>query len=372
MEIKIMEMLKQEFMENSLGGYLWFVIWILAALALKRFLANFLVNISSKLLRRHLASISSEEFKKKLVRPLSFLIFISLLYVAVQYIDFPNSWSLGNAEHFGIRKIISIIYGLIFGISLTRVLIRLVDCIGIIAEKNYQQFEEKSSSIQVIPFATDFIKIVIGVVAGLIILSTLFGINVGTLVAGLGIGGLAVALAAKDTFENLLGSFVIYLDKPFEIGDYIRVNDIYCTVEKIGLRSTRLRTREKSLLTMPNKMLVESMIDNYTLRPFRRVDRMIPLSRNTSHEQMLAIIDEIKKNIAEHALTTDEIHVNFNEITSFSLDIRIQYYVATDDWETYLNVVGDVNLSIMRAFEKNGSSLASTQGLVTVRNQGTD
>lgn len=372
MEIKIIEMLNQEFMENSLGGYLWFVIWILAALVLKRFLANFLVNISSKLLRRHLASISSDEFKKKLVKPLSFLIFISFLYVAVQYIDFPTSWNLDKAENFGIRKIISIIYGLIFGISLTSVLIRLVDCIGIIAQKNYRQNEEKSSTIQVIPFATDFIKIVIGVVAGLIILSTLFGINVGTLVAGLGIGGLAVALAAKDTFENLLGSFVIYLDKPFEIGDYIRVNDIYCTVEKIGLRSTRLRTREKSLLTMPNKMLVESMIDNYTLRPFRRVDRIISLARNTTHEQMITIIDRIKKEITEHKLTTDEILVNFHEITSYSLDIRIQYYVETDEWEIYLTVVGDINLVIMKVIEDNGSLLATAQGLIAVRNQGTD
>lgn len=370
--MKILDILKQEFMENTIGGYLWFVICILAALALKRVIANILINLSIKLLSRHLSSINPEQFKKKLVKPLSFLILVSSIYLAVQYIDFPASWELADSKHFGIRKVIVVLYGLMFGISLTWILIRLADCIGIILEKNYRPQDEKSTALQVIPFATDFIKIVIGVVAGLIILSTLFGINVGTLVAGLGIGGLAVALAAKDTFENLLGSFVIYLDKPFEIGDYIRINEIYCTVEKIGLRSTRLRTLEKSLLTMPNKMLVESMIDNYTLRPFRRVDRIIALSRDTMHEQMITIIAGLKKAIGEHPLTTDEIYFNFHEITSFSLEIRIQYYVMTAEWEIYLKAVGEINLIILKIIEDNGSSLANVQGFLAFRNKATD
>src|SRR5699024_1342262 len=125
----------------------------------------------------------------------------------------------------GLRMVILIIYEIIFGIALTIVFIRLADILSLILLRKYESKEEEEehkSLIQIIPFATDFTKLVIGIIAALVILSTVFNINIGAIIAGLGIGGIAVALAAKETLENLLGSFIIYMDKPFEIGDFIK------------------------------------------------------------------------------------------------------------------------------------------------------
>src|SRR6185369_10292037 len=123
---------------------------------------------------------------------------------------------------------------------------------------------------QLVPFLREAIKIIIGVFSFFFILGAVFHINIASLIAGLGIGGLAFALAAKETLENLLGSFTIFLDKPFVVGDVVKVGSAEGTIENIGFRSTRIRTLEKTLLTVPNKKMVDAELDNLTERVVRR------------------------------------------------------------------------------------------------------
>lgn len=349
----------QIFFGNTLVAYIWFGSWIIGALFLKKPIANLIINILAGIFKKHLYETNSKEFRNILSKRLANFILIIALYIAVQQIDFPQSWNLAAVDDFGLRKVLVVIYGLIFGISLIGVILDIIDCVKLVITNKFESKEIGSHKAKVIPFATDFIKIIVAIFTGLVVLSEVFNINVGTLVAGLGIGGLAVALAAKDTFENLLGSFVIYFDKPFFIGEFIYLNDTYCTVDRVGLRSTRFRTVDRTYMTLPNKKVVENAIYNYSMRDMRRVDRMVQLSRATSHTQMTKIVGEIKEYILNNERTNHEsIYVNFNEITPISLDIRTQYYVAIDDWSVYLEVVEEVNLKILEIIESNNAELA--------------
>lgn len=353
----------QIYFGNSLWGYTWFAGWIIGALILRKIVPFLVLKLLHKVFSKHLYGIPFERLRATPGKALGNFILVALLYVAVQYLDFPASWGLVSIEEFGLRKVLFILYEILFGIALTIVFLRLADILSLIILRKYEQQEEEEekeenkSIKQLIPFATDFTKLVIAVIAALVILSTVFNVNIGAIVAGLGIGGIAVALAAKETLENLLGSFIIYMDKPFEIGDFIKLNDTFCTVEKVGFRSSRLRTLQQSRLTVPNKMLVESSIDNYTLRTSRRVDRIIQLSRGSSYSQITGIIEDLKKYIVEHEKNIGDSYVNFHEISSSSLDIRLQYYLDTD-WDGYLKILSDINLQTLKIIEEHGTTLA--------------
>lgn len=350
--------MEQEILSNTIGSYIWFFSWIIAALLFKNLLAKVVIVLFGKILKKALYGIPTKEFYTILRKPLSLVISLIFLYVSVSYIDFPSSWNIVSIEEFGVRSSISTTYKLVLGFVLTFLLVRLMDALKLVILAKYEVKASESSTGQVIPFAIDFSKVLVVIFSVFLILSIVFEINIGALVAGLGIGGLAVALAAKDTFENLLGSFIIFFDKPFEIGDFIRINNVYYTVEKVGLRSTRLRTLEQTRMTMPNKLLVESNIDNYTLRHFRRVDRVLPLERTTAHSKMIKVVEDIKAAITQHELSTEDIFVNLHEISNYSLDIRIQYYIDTKDWPIYLGAVQEVNLRILEILENNEVKIA--------------
>lgn len=361
--------MEQEFLSNTLGGYVWLVSWIIGGFVFRNILAKITINFFTRTFRKVLHGVESGEFHRLMRKPLRGLIFIITLYISFQYVDFPESWNIASGEEFGLRQFISLAYGVFFGAQITFLILRVVDCIGLIIAGKYEikeENEEIAPVTQIIPFAIDFVKFLIIIFSTFLILSVVFNINIGTLVAGLGIGGLAVALAAKETFENLLGSFIIYLDKPFEIGDFIKVNDTFFTVEKVGFRSTRLRTLEMTRMTMPNKLLIESNIDNYTLRSARRVDRRLPLSRLTTFSQANKIIEEIKLAINDHPLTTEDIYVNFHEISNYALEVRIQYYVNTKEWLIYLGVVEEVNFKILQIIEENSAEVAYPTTLINV------
>jgi len=169
---------------------------------------------------------------------------------------------------------------------------------------------------------------------------------------------LAVALAAQDTLANLLGSFVIYLDKPFKAGDLIEADGITGRIEHVGFRTTRIRTLEKSLITVPNKKLIDTALNNITLSDMRRVRFNIALTYNSKPEQITGIIDEIKSIIDSHPKTGDEFVVRFVDFDSSSLNILVIYFVKSNEFEVMVDVKEQINLSIMKIIEKHGCAFA--------------
>ena len=167
---------------------------------------------------------------------------------------------------------------------------------------------------QLIPFVIDIIKIITYIFGLIIVMGNVFNVNITALATGLGIGGIAIAMASKESLENLLGSFTIFLDQPFTVGDIVTVGTITGTVEKVGFRSTRIRTFDKSLVTVPNKKMIDAELDNLGMRPVRRVKFNIGLTYETTPKQIKAIVFEIQEMINKHKDTNQEGKYDFKNL----------------------------------------------------------
>jgi len=208
-------------------------------------------------------------------------------------------------------------------------------------------------------FMLTILKILISGV-GLGAMLQVWGINVTALVASLGIGGLAFALAAKDTASNLFGSFSLLADKSIRIGEWIKVNGVEGTVEDIGMRTTKIRSFGKSLITVPNQIVANNPIENFSRRGVRRIKMRIGLTYSTSSEQMIKIVEEIKYMLHnhEHISQKETLLVNFESFGDSALNIFIYTFTSTANWAKYLNIREDVHVKIMQIVEDNHSSFA--------------
>ena len=189
-------------------------------------------------------------------------------------------------------------------------------------------------------------------------MGNIFNVNIAALATGLGIGGIALAMASKESLENLLGSFTIFFDQPFTVGDVVIVGSVTGTIEKVGFRSTRIRTFDKSLVTVPNKKMIDAELDNLGLRSVRRVKFNVGLTYETSTKQIKAIVTDIQEMINQHQKTTQEGRVRFQEFGSSSLDIMVMYFVNSPRWEDLIDVKEDVNYKIMEIVKKHNSDFA--------------
>ena len=214
----------------------------------------------------------------------------------------------------------------IYIFSILKVILKIISYVGSLLLKKASKTENKMDD-QLIPFAVEIIKILAIIFGLFIVLSNVFNVNITALATGLGIGGIAIAMASKESLENLLGSFTIFFDQPFTVGDIVTVGNITGSVEKVGFRSTRIRTFDKSLVSVPNKKMVDAELDNLGKRNVRRVKFYLGLTYDTQINQIKKIVSEIEILIKSHKLTTDNCMVKFQEFGASSLDILIVYFV---------------------------------------------
>jgi MscS family membrane protein len=185
------------------------------------------------------------------------------------------------------------------------------------------------------------------------------GVNVSGLAAGLGLGGLAFALAAKDTVENIFGAVAILIDQPFRVGDNIAMSGLTGTVEHIGLRSTRIRTPENSLVSLPNSKIIASHVDNLGARTSVRVKTILNLPLSTPPSSIEALCGGIRAILESHPLCVrDSIVVHFNEFNQASLGVLIQFNLALQAWSEEQRRKEEIFLAIIRLLGELGLSLA--------------
>jgi len=195
---------------------------------------------------------------------------------------------------------------------------------------------------------------------GLGSLLQVWGINVAGLVAGLGIGGLAFALAAKDTAANLFGSIALLFDKSIRIGEWIKIGNVEGVVEDIGMRTTKIRSFGKSLIMLPNQVIANSPIENFSRRGVRRIKMTIGITYDTNSEQIENILTEIRTMLRSHdgIAQKETMLVNFTSFDDSSLGIFIYTFTNTANWAKYMDTKEDVNLKIMKIVEQNNSAFA--------------
>ena len=202
------------------------------------------------------------------------------------------------------------------------------------------------------------LKAVVMILGGLSILQIWVG-DISSLIAGLSIGGVAFALAAQDTAANLFGSVTVMLDHPFEIGEYIEIDGIAGTVEKMGLRSTRIRTPDQSLIIVPNKTMSSSNITNWTKIDRRRVMFTIGVTYSTTSEQLRELVDRIRKMLeSRDDIRQEGMLVDFSDFGASSLDIMVRFYTLTGAYADAVESRARVNFAIMDIVNEMGLSFA--------------
>jgi len=351
------EFLNREFLGNSVRQYFIAGGIILLGIIFRRLVSKLLSRILFKLFQRYSKGVSVEKFVALLTRPFSLCISLLILYLAFVQLRWPPDWKLASIEEFGLKMSIWRLFLVIVCLSFTWVMMRIIEFFSLVFMHRAHQTDTKLDN-QLVPFIRDLLKLITGIMSVFFIMSAVFNVNVATLVAGLGIGGLAVALAAKESIENLIASFTIFFDKPFVIGDMVHVGSVTGKVESIGFRSTRLRTADKSFVTVPNKKMIDAELENQSERHERRAYFTIGLSYGTSNEQVKKIIREIKQVIDNHKMVETGGIIRFNDFGTTALNILVQYYVRTNDWEDYLEIREEINFRIMEIVQANGAGFA--------------
>lgn len=255
-------------------------------------------------------------------------------------------------------KFISFIKGtshVIYVFAIAWILIKFI--IGVIDEYLKPRMESKTSQ-QFIPAFRTLTVIVILIMAILVILSNM-GYNITTLLAGLGIGGLALAFAAKDLLENLISGVMLFSERNFNIGDTIKLNDTFGSVYEIGLRTTKIRTFDGTLIVLPNSRIANGFFENVSFRTKRREFFTIGVTYNTSVAKLNKAKQIIKKILNSHKFVDSEnIFISFEKFNDYSLDIRIIYFITEMDYGKYLLIKDEVNTNIKKEFEKEKISIA--------------
>jgi len=219
-----------------------------------------------------------------------------------------------------------------------------------------------------VPMVRKAVKVFV-VAIGIVWIADNVGMDIAALLAGLGIGGVAIALASKDTVENFFGAAAILADRPFQVGDWIRMGDIEGTVEEVGFRSTRVRTFYNSKITFPNALLIRSAVDNLGEREYRRVREVIGVTYDTPPDKLAAFVEGIRELIRIHPYTRkDYYHVYFHAFGASALEILIYCFLRCPDWGTELRERQRLMLDILRLAESLGVEFAfPTQTLHVMR-----
>ena len=278
-------------------------------------------------------------------KPLKFLFLVLGLYIFVSILYIQN-------------RFIDLVLGSLAMYDLFWILYAIVEAVqGVVYKSMNRVAGELSDSLS--RFLLRIIYILIWVVGASSILS-LWGVNVTALIASLGLGGLAFALAAKDTAANLFGSIAILLDKSIKIGDWIKVDGVEGIVEDIGMRTTKIRTFYKSLVIVPNQIVATSHIENFSKRSIRRILMRLGLTYDTTNEQIESIIQEIKLLLKSHKGIAQEetMLVNFDNFGDSAKEIFVYTFTNTANWQEYLNIKEDIAYKINEIVLKNGSSFA--------------
>lgn len=322
---------------------------IFFALILKRIIAHIFTKSIFKFTQKT-SSEMDDILLKNLNKPAEFLVVVFGVYLAVEILQLPKEPT--NIDRMA-RHVVQILLTFNLAWFCYNMVSLLEHWLGHWAEKTESALDD-----QLVPFIRKTLRIFIVFLAILMLVQNL-GYSISGLLASLGLGGLAVALAAKDSLSNIFGSIMILLDRPFTIGDWIKAGNMEGTIEEVGFRSTRIRTFAKTLITVPNSVLMNMSIDNFSQMPKRRIKLNVGVTYDTTPEQMRQAVAAIKSMLKEHpAIHQDFFLVNFTDFGASSLDIMVYCFTTSTVWGEYLDAREDVCLKIMETLSHIGLEIA--------------
>jgi len=291
-------------------------------------------------------------------KALTLLLFSIGIYLVLKTLPFPESLERIFDQGFKALVVINIAYFFMKGIDL------FVAFLIPLTEKTESKLDE-----QLLAILSRIGKIFIALISLLLIIQN-FGYNITSLWAGLGIGGLAVALAARETLANFFGSITLFIDRPFQIGDLIDVEKHVGTVESVGFRSTRIRTLDGPVVIIPNSKLADATIRNIHGRKSIRKNMIIGLSYDSGYEKMKRALEIIKEILNDRKDLEESKDVSFREFGPHSVEIHVFYCFSGTDWNHYLKTEEEINLEILRRFEGEEIAIALPSRTIYVKGAG--
>lgn len=341
----LLEVLPKAGTRQFLGLYLWQHLGILLLIFLSFGLHKLFSFIFSKALYKGATQLGYTKLARPyllpVAKPLSLFVVFLFLMVFYPMLQLPVE----------ITRYISFAFRAMLPFFATVVFYKLVDVFSLYLESLAGKGETRLDN-DVIPLIRKVLRIFVVVIGGLFILQNL-NVNITALLAGISIGGLALALAAQDTLKNFFGSLMIFIDRPFSVGHWITSGDLDGTVEEVGFRSTRIRSFRNSLMYVPNGKLADSAIDNHGLREYRRFFFHIAITYDTPPDLIEVFVEGLRKIVERHPNTRKDFYIiEFNEMGDFSLKIMFYIFFAVPTWPEELKARHEVLIEIVRLAEK--------------------
>ena len=347
----------------TLGQYILAFLALFFALLLRKLVISVVIRSLRRLAARTTMTLD-DALINAIGPPVGLGFVIGGLYAAAIILNLPREPVDVRTFSFHILRVLVIV-------AVTWLLLRLIDAFSDFFSSAAGKTESKLDD-QLIPILRKSLKTFVGILAFLFIVQNL-GYSVASLLAGLGIGGLAIALAAKDTLSNFFGSLTILIDRPFAAGDWIETGDTEGVVEDVGFRSTRIRTFAKTQVSVPNSVIANSAINNWSRMPIRRIKMVVGVTYESTAEQMQKAVDGIRVILKDHEGVYQDFYlVYFTDFGQSSLDIFVYYFTKTTNWAEYLRVRQDINLRIMGLLESLDMEVAFPSRTVYLRSEGDD
>ncbi len=320
------------------------VLLFLFFLLLRRGFALFVIKVLKKIFDKTENTIDDKSIKI-LLGPVSFIFIIIGLNAFLSMLDLHTPFTQKLSKSLIVFDIFWLLYDLV----------DLFKHAFSLFSKQYSQ----ALSHEISKFLSRIIKIIL-ISVGIMALLQVWNINVSGFVASMGLGGLAFALAAKDAAANIFGSIAIIADKAISVGEWIEVDGIEGVVMDIGMRTTKIRSFENAIITMPNQIIANTKIINYSRRKERRIKMRLGLTYDTSSSQLQAITSQIKSMLQQspHVSKRSTLIVNFERFDDSSLTLFLYFFANTANWEKYLAIKEELNLNIIKIVEENKASFA--------------
>ncbi len=347
------EFFAKEFYHNTVGDWALALVIIVGTLIAAKALYWVIGRIVKKLTAKTKTKLD-DIMVDMLEEPIVLIVTIIGVWFAIGRLSFPEK----------IMEWINNLYMVMIVLTITWLLARLIDAIikeyvVPITKKTKGDFDD-----QIIPIIRKAIRVAIWVM-GIIIALNNAGYNVGALLAGLGIGGIALAMAAKDTVANFFGGITIFTDKPFTINDRVKINGFDGTITEIGIRSTRLKTLENRIVTIPNSKFTDGMVENVSSEPHRKVVLKLGLVYETTASKIQNGMQALQTIVDENEDLEENTVISFNEFGDFSLGILFIYYIKKG--ADIMGVQTNVNMEVKKRFEEFDIEMAfPTQTVYTI------
>jgi MscS family membrane protein len=348
--------------DNPIRNYLIVAGIILFILILKKVISRYFAGLIYQLVHVVFRGIDKRSFADLVAKPLGLFLLILVSIIALHKLNFPTYWDV-EVYKYNTKEIIHTIGTLVLVIAFIWLLLRMIDFIALILEKKADLTPSQADN-QLIIFFKDFFKVVIAIIGILMILKAGFGFNISSLITGLSIATAAIALSLRESLENLIASFIIFFDKPFTVGDLVHVQQVTGTVEKIGLRSTRIRTDQKTFVSVPNKQMVDSILDNFSLRTQRKAEIRLEIGLSSSVEALNKFIEAVKAKLNHSQI--EESTVFLTDIKTNSFLVAVDFFTAPIDFTEFQKLKQQKNLEILKLMEEMKIELAGASSEIKI------